>query len=227
MNKHKLRCIENNVQTVTDESFVGGKPKIPNNESIPICSFCHNELTFYFQIAFAAGTLRNKTMAVFACTSCAEEEHLIPLMVEKPKHAIIPHSFLKDYQKNFKLILFETDKGIIRDNYEEKIIFKKIELIIQNGKKSKNENQIGGMPFWLLEDETPQSYEGKKLSFLMQLKENIRFSIHKDAPQQTEPFAFFEPIEKDYYELFIGNQIYFFVTEDKVNPEIYIITQVD
>ena len=57
------------VQTGEENSFIGGKPKLPPGTEIPKCTLCGRELTFFFQIAFPENyPWAGKSMAVFDCT---------------------------------------------------------------------------------------------------------------------------------------------------------------
>ncbi|MEN2774498.1 hypothetical protein [Acetivibrio clariflavus] len=219
-------------QDENDLCFVGGFPKIPADIDIPTCKLCNSQLTFFFQVAFPNDHLwSGKSLAMFACTSCVDRKYFIPEMLKGPLLGIdIPHGFLLSYQKNFRILVFDTQKGIIRKDYSEKVKFKKWNLKVSALAK-KDGNKIGGIPNWVLDDESPSTYNSTTpMIFLMQLKEGFKFDILPDAPRQMQLNYFtnnVEPNNKAYYELFLGNNIYFFGTKDKSNPLVYIITQID
>lgn len=217
-------------QGENDHSFIGGLPRIPEALELPTCRLCGSELTFFFQVAFPQDHVwANLSMAVFACTSCAHEEHFIPEMLEGPLPGVdIPENFLTVYQKNFRILVFKTDEGRLRKDYTEKVAFKRWHLV-SSSRANARETKIGGQPGWLLDDEAPATYNHTTpMSFLMQLQEDFTFDKLPDAPPQItlgltqEPEASNDP----YYELFLGNNLYFFGTKDSEEPLVYILTQI-
>ncbi|MED2970982.1 hypothetical protein P4361_01665 [Fictibacillus sp. B-59209] len=217
-------------QSQSDLSFLGGKPRVPKSIDIPKCELCGEEQSFFFQIAFPENHKWNEfSMAVFACTSCAHEGYFIPEMLEDELSGInIPSDFLREYQKNFRIEVFKTTDGAIQTNYKEKVKFKRITLIEEIDKEIFN-NKIGGSPNWVADDETPGSYnKTEPMVFLMQLLEDFKFEKLPDAPSQVK-LSFTkkqEPSNRDYYELFLGNNIYFFGTASLENPLVYVLTQI-
>ncbi|GIN58212.1 hypothetical protein [Lederbergia ruris] len=218
------------IQKENDLSFIGGQPRIPEDLDIPHCQLCGAEQTFFFQIAFPEGhSWQGFSMAVFQCTSCADEEEQIPEMLQVPlKGADIPKDFLKNYQRHFKLEVFRTKDAIKpREDYEEKILFRR--WLLEPTTKNDEMNKVGGQPTWLLEDEAPATYNGEApMTFLMQLSEGFQFDLVKDAPAQIRiglrgnP----EPSPNRYYELFLANQLYFFGTMEMTDPLVYVLTQI-
>lgn len=210
-------------------SFIGGYPKIPINISLPKCELCGSEQTFFFQVAFPDNhPWSSKAMALFSCTSCAKKGYFIPEMLEgQLSGADIPKDFIHSYQRNFKLIVFESENGVIRNEYIQKIGYKEIKLQEMDDPDI-YENKVGGNPSWLLEDEAPTTYNKTvQMFFIMQILENYRFDILQTAPgQATLGFGNeIEYSENNYYELFLGNNLYFFGTLHG-EPQVYIITQI-
>ena len=212
------------------DSFIGGIPYLPNNIEIPKCKLCQCEQTFFFQITFPeVHKWFGKTFAVFNCTSCVEEDFLIPEMLDNELYNInIPEGFLESYQKNFSFIVFETKLGIQKCDYMEKIKYQPIFISSHDeentlfGKMSKN-------PDWLLEDESPSKYDGLyNMSFLFQLNHSIEFYIIETAPRQVELDLAGNPCDSpyEYYQLFLGSEIYFFGVENYKSPLVYAITQI-
>jgi hypothetical protein len=218
-------------QSPNENSFIGGIPKLPKGESLPCCKLCGAEESFFFQVAIPKGNFwEGLSLAVFACTSCADENQLIPQMLPGPlSGADIPEGFLESYQINFRFFVFETASAVPYEKYQERVTFKLFRLE-KAGDPDVDENKIGGNPNWLLEDESPKSYGGKTpMFFLLQLLQGFRFEITKSAPRQIElgldgsP----KPSPLSYYQLFNGNKIFLFGTEDRTKPLVYAITQVD
>ncbi|ALS28272.1 hypothetical protein IJ21_28760 [Paenibacillus sp. 32O-W] len=217
-------------QNADDTSFIGGRPRIPAGVDLPQCRLCGADLTFFYQVAFPAGHVwQSLSMAVFACTSCAHEQYLIPEMLTGVlAGADIPQGFLTQYQRNFRIVVFETRSGEQRMDYTPKIRFNRLELV-PSRKTAAKRNKLGGKPNWLLDDESPATYASSvPMKFLMQWIEPPRFDLEDDAPAQIrlglrgKP----EPSRHRYYELFLGNQLYFFGTEAGHEPLVYVITQI-
>jgi hypothetical protein len=217
-------------QTGAEETFIGGKPKLFSNEKIPVCKLCGIEQTFFFQVAFPVGHIwEGLSLAVFACTACADRDHLIPEMLKVPfSEADIPDGFLESYQTNFRFLVFRTAGSSVVSSYSERVTFREVRLARV---MSPNEPgcKIGGVPNWLLEAESPKSYAGRtSMFFLLQLGRRHEFEILADAPQQItlgldrKP----KPSNLGYYELFIGNAIYLFGTKSQNEHLVYAITQV-
>jgi hypothetical protein len=210
-------------------SFLGGKPKLPADLSIPICTICGSEQTFFFQIALPDDVIwSGHTLAMFLCTSCADEEFLIPTMLKGVLNGIvIPKEFLVEYQSNFRVLVFETKTAKIREEYIGKIKFG--EIIISESESVGEFGRLGGNPDWILGDETPGIYnDDVGMSFIMQTTENFDYPIHQYAPKQLTINLFGE-IEKsnwEYYRLFVANAIYIFGANDG-DKLVYIIPQSD
>ena len=214
-------------QTNEFDSFAGGKPKLPIEESIPKCTLCSSEQTFFFQVDFPIGHIwEGFSLAVFACTSCVDEENLIPEMLSVPlKGATIPDNMLINYQTNFKLLVFPTERGVIKNTYQEKIKFSRFITGFQPI-DSQRFCSFRDTPRWILEDECPKEYENSAMKFLFQVHINLEFPILKSAPQQKNVDYGVPWPDMDHYMLFNQNEIYFFGKERPSN-EIYVLTQVD
>ena len=197
-------------QTAEDGSFLGGVPKLPISEEIPHCSLCAAELTFFFQVELPFDQMwPGLTVATFACTSCADEEYLIPEMLKNRLYASkIPEHFLTAYQRNFRFLVFDTARASLRSTYSEKVSFRRFRLIASDDPTVPG-SKIGGVPNWLLGDETPGTYAGSvPMAFLMQLQVGFRFETVKGAPRQIELGLDGKPRQanRQHYELFIGMQ---------------------
>lgn len=216
-------------QSPDQNSFIGGLPKLPGSLSIPYCTLCGVEQSFFFQVAFPRNTAwGGLSLAVFACTSCAEKYSLIPQMPQGPlRDADIPAGFLESYQTNFRFLIFETASSMVRESYREKVAFNALNME-HRADADIDGNKIGGNPNWLMEDEAPKSYAEKiAMIFLLQVMQGFRFNIRPDAPRQIRrgPGGSLEPSPYGYYKLFNGNKIFLFGTEDGLIPLVYAITQ--
>lgn len=211
-------------------SFVGGKPALPADFDVPCCQLCGARQTFFFQVSFPDGhRWSGLTLAVFACTSCATEDSSIPQMLDGPLYnAIIPEGFLDFYQRNFCLYVFDSSKGIRRNDYVEKIKYVPLSMAPADS-ASIDDSGVGGSPVWLLDDESPASYAGKaNMHFLLQLSSGMRFHLLDSAPPQMEIGlrGLPEPSPFRYYQLFNGNLIYFFGAKADERHLVYALTQI-
>lgn len=226
-----LNLLPATVQNDSYKSFIGGKPCLPTGTEIPSCTLCNREQTFFFQVAFPARhPWADLTLAAFQCTSCANENFLIPEMLQQELKGVdIPHSFLKTYQRNFRFLVFHTNDAKIIPSYEERIVFHPWSLEFSASSR-RTGTIVGGAPRWILGDETPGAYSGTlELYFLMQLKSEFTFPIHVDAPQQVKvTYAGGVWPDEAFYSLFLQNEVYFFGTDpSQSEPLVYCITQVD
>lgn len=217
-------------QQKDDFSFIGGTPRLPEGVDIPECELCGSPQTFFFQIAFPKEHIWNKlSLALFACTSCAHKEYFIPEMLSGKLQGIdIPKGFLDTYQRNFRVLIFNTENATLKQGYIEKVKFKKV-VLEERSDMNEVTNKVGGCPVWLLGDETPSTYDSSiGMLFLMQLAEEFEFEIVPDAPGQTTlSLTGAQKIsENRFYRLFLANNIYIFGTNDPSNPKVYILTQI-
>lgn len=81
--------------------------------------------------------------------------------------------------------------------------------------------QRNDVPDWILDDETPGTYGGSEgFEFLLQTRENYRFSPVPDAPRQMLPnyTGTGGPLAAslvDKYDLWAANAAYFFITPSR------------
>lgn len=216
-------------QSGSEDSFVGGLPKLPKKVQLPVCSLCGAGQTFYMQVAFPDDhDWAGHSLAIFACTECADKKYLIPEMLTvRLKDAEPSSSYLASYQRNFRFLVFETKDAVVRDEYEERVLFKALAF----PRNSINSiGLLGGSPVWLMGDESPKSsgMPGQAV-FLFQLFLRSEFETVHGAPVQMDiglegtP----EPSLYDYYELFIGNALYLFGPPTPVQDHVYALTQVE
>jgi hypothetical protein len=215
-------------QTPEVDSFFGGSPRVPSDFEMPACRLCGCGQTFMFQVAFPEDhPWTGLSLGVFACTSCVNESFLIPEMLPGPlRNADIPAGFLESYQRNFSFAAFPTPIGTIRLNYPVKVAFRR--LLIKPTPSKDTIGRLGGRPDWLLEDESPATYEGRSsMTFLLQLTDGIQFVFVPGAPGQVELGLDGRPQQSPYrfYQLFNGNALFLFGTAQPDKPLVYAITQ--
>lgn len=178
MKEKQMKLKKAKQENLKSKSFDGGKPWLTKETEIPKCELCSQCMPFYFQLSLEEDWLRGKTFSLFSSTNCHEDDYVIPKMLTvELKDAVITKDFLTNYQKKFRLFIFNTDKAVLQENYEEKIIYKEM-IFVELTKPLKKYHIIGGDPCLILEDESPKEYEGKVIEFFMQLK-RFRFSDKK------------------------------------------------
>jgi hypothetical protein len=219
------------IQSHLDDSFIGGQPKLPEDEEIPLCLLCGAKQSFFFQVAMPKGELwGGLSVAVFACTSCEDRNHMIPQLLPGPLHNVaIPSGFLEKYQINFRILVFDTAKSAVVEQYDERVKFKRLHLIPSES-IDVDSNKIGGAPNWILDDETPGNYGGAvRMFFLLQLLENFKFEVLQHAPRQV--VIGLDGVQRCsnnlHYELFVGNKLFFFGTESRDIVQVYVLPQSD
>lgn len=214
------------------DSFVGGHPHLPAAAAVPICQLCGEVQTFFFQVAFPTShSWSGRSLAVFACTSCADENHFIPEMLTGPlAGAEIPAGFLERYQTNFRLAVFPTHGTVERLDVDARV--EPFDLSCESGAQGEEFSGfawLGGSPSWLLDDEAPGSYEGsREMCFLFQISPQLVFPRAAGAPAQVTLGLDGKPkfSAAESYQLFLGNAIYFFGTATG-EPWVYALTQID
>ena len=222
--------IENIEQCSAHDSFIGGIPKLPAGTTVPVCTLCSHEMTFMFQIAFPEGHFwTGKTLALFYCLDCFGHQFCIP---ERPPGSSllgveIPEGFLDHYQRNFKTIIFNTADGVELNSYHERVAFRNIKFVSEEKNRRDAEFTLGGRPIWIMrKNETPGTYAStRKLKLLFQIKEGFRFPKRDDARPQANDFMPNKLSPFAWYDLFVGNRIYFWGTLDKDTPAVYISVQ--
>jgi hypothetical protein len=224
MTAHKIQKKKRG-QQATDVSFVGGRPALPVGRTIPTCTLCKAQQTFFFQLAFPDGhPWERQSVAVFACTQCADENHLIPeLLPGELKGVKIPAGFLDSYQQNFRFVVFPTPEGRLHSRYKPRVAFHALDL--RPAAEVAKANKVGGTPVWFEKDETPGNCGGKPLVFLLQLLPGWKFERLPDAPPQAVAFDFGQPPEL-HYDLFVGNALYLFGTTAG-ERKVYAVVQRD
>lgn len=223
--------LESIEQNASHDSFIGGIPKLPVGTSIPTCSLCGHEMSFIFQIAFPEGHFwAGKTLALFFCLDCFGHEFCIPEMPQGDSldHVEIPEGFLDSYQRNFKIMVFDTKDGVPCSDYHERVAFRKINSIAAEKNSREAEFTVGGRPIWLMGRETPGNYaSNQKLKLLFQIREDFKFPKLEEAAPQADEFSKTKLSPYPWYDLFARNRIYFWGTNPKKDPKVYISVQTD
>ncbi len=228
--KNIWNCIlETTEQNPAHDSFIGGIPKLPHDTTNPVCSLCGHEMSFMFQIAFPDDHFwAGKTLALFFCLDCFGHEFCIPEMPQGDSlyHVEIPEGFLDSYQRNFKVLVFDTKDGVPCNDYCERVAFRKIDFTAEEKNSEEAEFTVGGRPIWLMGRETPGNYaSNQKLKLLFQIREDFKFPKLEEAAPQADEFSKTKLSPYPWYDLFARNRIYFWGTNPKKDPKVYISVQ--
>ncbi|MEE5062397.1 hypothetical protein V2J74_27450 [Pseudomonas alliivorans] len=209
------------------KSHIGGHAVLPMGQGKP-SSITGVPLTFFFTIQFPSShKLNGYTLSFFSATDEFDENFTIPEMLSTDlKNARIPQGFLRDYQKFFKAFLFKTELAYTAEDDEEKI---KIQYLEFSDQEVGEVFGLAGLsPKWILEDESPSSYEGESLEFLLQVRCDQAFEIIETAPPQKEMDIFGgtkDRKKKDYF-FFNQNEVFYFgQPSGHFDDNVYIITQ--
>lgn len=217
-------------QRLEDTTFMGGRARLPPAMALPTCRLCGARLTLFFQVAFPPGhAWEGLSLATFACTACEHDEHLIPELLEAPKGADVPSRFLRSSQKNFRFLVFPTTQATaLRTDERPGVRFAQWELVRARSPRQLG-SKVGGVPNWLLEDESPGRCDGRwPMTFLLQLEEELRFPRAPGTPAPVRRNLVGDVLPpRSHYELFLGNRVYLFGTVGRRVPLVYAITQVE
>jgi hypothetical protein len=226
------------LQTHEHASFVGGRPRLPVSFPLPLCGLCGERQTFFFQVAFPADHVwSGRTLAVFQCTCCIDDEHLAPLIRRSLFPAMknnyllpgddIPDHALERIQTRWRFLAFPTAGAVPRAEYREKIRFRPIWLKPFADPKSTIRSKVGPTPGWVAAASDPGLYMGKPLSFLMQWGMFFKFDLLPDAPPPFDPLMDRIPELKEirHYDLIIGKQLYFFGNQVDSSLHVYLCSQ--
>jgi len=151
-------------------------------------------------------------LAVFACTS------KVTSIYEDDD------DFVEKYQRAFRIMVFETERGEMMRGYVERVAFAPLEL---EGRRQGAIGFLNDKPKWENGDNAPATVAGSPAMFLFQLFAEIAFPTVEGAPPQMEIGFDDEPepvVEEGLYRLFLQNNVYFFggTTPDSA---VYVITQ--
>lgn len=218
----------NAAQEPADHSFLGGVPRLPLGTEVPVCSLCGREMSFLFQIAFPEGHIwSGRTLALFFCLDCFGHEYCIPEMPKGPlRQAHLPEGFLDGYQRNFRILVFDTAEGVSAGHSQSRVAFQRLEMTLHSRNDKDAPFTLGGRPIWVMhQDETPSDYAGRPLKLLFQIKEYFRFPKREDALPQADAFAPSGLSPFPWYNVFARDQIYFWGTADGGEPKVYISVQ--
>lgn len=210
-------------------SYIGGNPIVPLGFAHPK-SKSNIELTFFFTIQFpTTHKFSGYTLSFFSATDEFDEYLTIPKILNSVlRGAVIPNGFLRDYQELFKVYLFKNETA---EKLEIKTPgIKKQHLAFSTNEEGDMFGWAGCSPKWLLDDETPSTYEGRGINFIFQVRNDQAFEILDAAPPQKEMNIFGGTKDRKNrdYVFFNQNESYFFGQPSKeADNNVYIITQCD
>lgn len=159
---------------------------------------------------------------------CVESWHDAYCIPELPQQrADISEEFLRTYQRNFRVIVFDTPLGKTAGAYREKVAFQALRPVPETRTKREWDFVMGGRPIWIMGiPERPNSIAGiEKPALLLQVKEGFRFPVLPAAPKQANPFAPGGRSLFPWYDLFVSNRVYFWGVQQNGTERVYISVQ--
>src|SRR5262245_3241283 len=201
---------------------------------MPICAFCRNEQTFFFQVTFAEGHVwQNLTLGVFSCTMCQHAD--VPLSVgayltdvawQRASHGGDVQEFLKvlqggrvdafpeelfaEHSKAFRFSVTDASAARLWMDYPTRLTYKPWVLSTPQGAEDvRTLNVVGGLPSPDDEVSIPK-YKGHEFQFLMQITDDWEFEpVPGTPPQLYRGCEHWGGPPKDYF-LFLANRVCFF-----------------
>jgi hypothetical protein len=162
-----------------------------------------------------------------------DEAHLIPEMDQRLlSGGDVPDGFMLRPRPNYAFLVFPSAAAVPIDEYAPKIAFQRWDLASTDTGATRW-GRAGGTPEWMLHDESPGLYMGRNpLRFLLQIDQDVVFPVLDSTPGQVEldmlnstPGAL-RRSEDRHYELFVGNAVYLFGTENPADG-VYCVVQSD
>lgn len=223
-------------------SFIGGKPCIPATILLPTCKICGDPLTFFFQVAFPKGHMwEGKSLALFFCDSTYykhDAHDMLPPVLLRDEDDLSDNDLDPDhYQTLFRVFFFDTRDGVIREDYQEKVRYQRIDWKEGRRRDKKVPIILAGEPVWMESHwrERPRSCGGNRMEFVLQVADYFNFEIYPNALSEMEANYMalqgqppFRPREENNYTLFCDfNRVFLWGTTDKQNPVFGINVQSD
>ncbi len=210
-------------------SYVGGKPMLPKDVSIPVHPKLNTPLTFYFQIAFPEfHAWYGKLLSVFYVTDDYISGEMTPEMITyNEKNYDVSSKFIESSQKLFKVMVSNVNEVVLYEDYLPVVELNYLDFEVGN-QVFDYFGMIDSKPLWLLEDESPATLDSElDFSFLFQTNLDIDFKRTSLSPRQK--IEDYENIGKirdsfsNHYSLFGGNSIFFFGVKEK--NIVYLVIQ--
>lgn len=214
-------------------SFIGGKPCIPMDIPLPVCKICGEPLTFFFQIAFPKEHMwAGKSLAFFYCIRAYDKHNdaqQFPKLIGK--NPVVADGVLEpdSYQTLFRAVYFDTEKGVVREDYKERVAYQRIDWVRIKKKDPYVPFTLAGEPVWMkyYGSERPKIYEGEKMELILQVAERFRFDKYPDAPSQMDELEPYPREEDNYTFFFDHNRVYLWATKERENPVFGLNVQPD
>ena len=194
---------------------IGGYPVLPQGYDWPTCPETNKEMVLFFQLDIPSniGVGENRHLSIFMSPEINE----IPSFDYFANGSSLPENFWIHREKHFKVYFFNGE-GAISEKADQYLQHKVLKLS-EAGTIGDN-IKIGGSPDWLQDAEIPVGSKGEEFRFLLQIPEGFGFKQKSGAPEQPDSFSVSE------YCLFLGNQIYIYVTNEIEDPEaVWLVVQ--
>lgn len=193
---------------------IGGYPVVPEGYDWPLCLKTNSKMVLFLQVDLPheMGVGSDSHLSLFM----SPEINDIPSFDYIPAGSRLPAQFWEKREQHFKAYFFNGEGTTFHES-DQYLKYQKLEKQELN---SSRHIRIGGSPDWIQEPELPVGPNGENFQFVMQIPENYRFPQKPNAPEQPDSFSSTD------YCLFLGNQIYIFVSKEIENPEaVWIVVQ--
>ena len=219
------------VQNGSEKSYVGGLPMLPRELELPIFEKTKKAMTFFFQIEMPEDhQWAGHIISVFSATDYVDDDSFIPKLPDPLAGANLTSEFFQDYEEFFRIFVFPSNVAAKRDEYQKKIAFRRLSFSDSMPIGMIRFGQISQTPEWILDDETPRSFNGEAsaITFLFQSDVDYEFDKLNIAPSQKvmdySGSGGLIDSDSDKYVLFTSNELYFFGV---ATPErrVYVVPQ--
>lgn len=220
-------------QREDDLWFLGGHPRLPPGMAAPRCTRCGALLTLYLHLALVdAPILRDRSVQIFACTTCFELNDAIPdawsggpivdgIIRLRP-------AYLRDYQTFFRMPLHPTRDSAMVTEEEPRLEFVRLDRRPEGDPFSPG-LRVGGLPTFGSSEPVRGAWDPDvgRLTFVAQVPGGMRFTPRAGAPPQAtllnEELARLGDEPESAYELFSGGPLWLFAAEGEA-AEIWALS---
>lgn len=196
------------------KNSIGGYPIVPRGYAWPICQQSQKKMVFFLQLDLpkSMGFGDDAHLSIFMSPAINEIPSFDYILDGKR----LPDDYWIKRESHFKAYFFKGESDTLND-IDPYLEYQELKL----GEGDPFEDiQLGGDPDWLQSPQFPLGSKGEKFEFILQIPENYRFPQRSDIPAQPDSFS-----NTDYC-LFLGNQIYLFISKEIDDPEaVYIVVQ--
>ncbi len=140
----------------------------------------------------------------------------IPSFDHVPSETRLSENFWEKREQHFKAYSFKGN-GETQGDIDSYLAYQAIEI---SEAFDELDIKVGGEPDWLQDPEIVYGPKGEEFKFVLQIPNGYGFPKRDDAAEQIDSFSTTD------YCLFLGNQIYVFISAEINHPEaVWIVVQ--